>query len=174
MGLYIAGFGVFFLIMGVPIAFALGLTTLFTAMIWARVPMTLIYQQLYQAVDNFVLLAIPLFMLAGDLMLRAGIIDDIITLCNVLVGRLRGGPGARQHRRQHVLRRHYRLGRLRHRGARIDSDPVHAAQRLRRRLRRGGHLRLFGDRADHPAEHRQWSSTAPWSRSRSAACSPAA
>ena len=30
-------------------------------------------------------------MLAGDLMLRAGIIDDIITLCNVLVGRLRGG-----------------------------------------------------------------------------------
>ncbi|MCY4497221.1 MAG: TRAP transporter large permease subunit, partial [Rhodospirillaceae bacterium] len=77
--------------MGVPIAFALGLTTLFTAMIWARVPMTLIYQQLYQAVDNFVLLAIPLFMLAGDLMLRAGIIDDIIMLCNVLVGRLRGG-----------------------------------------------------------------------------------
>ena len=59
MGIYIAGFGVFFLIMGVPIAFALGLTTLFTAMIWARVPMTLIYQQLYQAVDNFVLLAIP-------------------------------------------------------------------------------------------------------------------
>ena len=91
MGLYIAGFGVFFLIMGVPIAFALGLTVLFTAMIWARIPMTLIYQQLYQAVDNFVLLAIPLFMLAGDLMLRAGIIDDIITLCNVLVGRLRGG-----------------------------------------------------------------------------------
>ncbi len=91
MWLYLAIFTASFLVLGIPIAFALGLSVLFTTTVWGKIPLTIIFQQLFQGVDKFTLLAIPLFMLAGELMMHAKIIDDIISLTNVLVGRLRGG-----------------------------------------------------------------------------------
>ena len=65
MGLYIAGFGVFFPDHGRAHRLCARPHHAVHGHDLARVPMTLIYQQLYQAVDNFVLLAIPLFMLAA-------------------------------------------------------------------------------------------------------------
>lgn len=91
MGIYLFGFMFFFLIIGAPIAFGIGLTVLLTVMAWGDIPLTIVFQQMYQGVDSFTLLALPLFMLAGELMTRTGIIDDILLLCNILVGRFRGG-----------------------------------------------------------------------------------
>lgn len=91
MGLYLIIFLFIYFIVGVPIAFAIGLTVFTTVAVWGEIPFTIIFQQFYQGVDSFTLLAIPLFMFAGDLMLQAGIIDDILDFCNILVGKLRGG-----------------------------------------------------------------------------------
>lgn len=90
--LLITIFGIL-LVIGVPIAFALGLTVIFTVSIVQNIPMMLVFQQMYQGVDTFTLLALPMFMLAGELMMRTGIIDDILLFCNAVVGRLRGGLG---------------------------------------------------------------------------------
>ena len=70
-----------FLIIGVPIAFSIGLAIMVTILINGQIPLMVIFQQTYQGLDSFTLLALPLFILAGDLMGRVGIIDDRLTVC---------------------------------------------------------------------------------------------
>jgi tripartite ATP-independent transporter DctM subunit len=78
-------------LIGVPIAFVLGLSSLYYFLFVGRVPMDMIGQKLYSGTDNFVLLAIPFFILAGDLMNRAKITDSLVGFAQLLVGRI---PGA--------------------------------------------------------------------------------
>ncbi|MCP4450748.1 MAG: TRAP transporter large permease subunit, partial [Planctomycetes bacterium] len=87
-------FTVFFvtLCLGVPVAFALGLASL-AYVIGTGVPLVVIPQKMYAGIDVFVLLCIPGFILAGNLMNASGITTRIIALCNALVGHLRGGLG---------------------------------------------------------------------------------
>ncbi|NQV32204.1 MAG: TRAP transporter large permease [Phycisphaeraceae bacterium] len=87
-------FIVFFvtLCLGVPVAFALGLASL-AYVIGTGVPLVVIPQKMYAGIDVFVLLCIPGFILAGNLMNASGITSRIIALCNALVGHLRGGLG---------------------------------------------------------------------------------
>jgi tripartite ATP-independent transporter DctM subunit len=77
---------------GLPIAFVLGTTTYFTFLKMGN-PMIfrLIPQRMFGAVDDVVLLAIPFFILAGEIMNHAKITDGLIRLATVLVGHLRGG-----------------------------------------------------------------------------------
>ena len=78
-------------VIGLPIAFVLGGTSLFYFSFLSRVPMEMIGQKLYAGIDNFVLLAIPFFILAGELMNRSKITDALIEFSRILVGRI---PGA--------------------------------------------------------------------------------
>lgn len=88
----IAGISAFILLAsGVPIYIGLGLALYAVAIGLGTVPPVMVFQQMFQGLSSFVLLAIPLFILAGELMMRAKIIDDIIMLCNILVGSFRGG-----------------------------------------------------------------------------------
>ena len=82
---------VLLLVIGLPIAFVLGGTSLFYFFFLSKVPMEMIGQKLYAGVDNFVLLAIPFFILAGELMNRSKITDALIEFSRILVGRI---PGA--------------------------------------------------------------------------------
>ncbi|GAK57609.1 DctM9 protein [Candidatus Vecturithrix granuli] len=77
--------------MGIPIAFVFGVGTIIYFVFFGNIPITIIGQQLYNGVDSFVLLAIPFFILAGQLMNRTGITKDLINFVQILVGRL---PGA--------------------------------------------------------------------------------
>lgn len=88
----VTGVFVFFLLSGTPIAFVLGITGM-VALLLTMDPMMLLLipQQIFQGMDSFVLLAIPFFIFAGELMNLAGITDKIIVLANALVGRFRGG-----------------------------------------------------------------------------------
>ena len=79
------------LIIGLPIAFVLGGTSLFYFFFLSKVPMEMIGQKLYAGIDNFVLLAIPFFILAGELMNRSKITDALIEFSRILVGKI---PGA--------------------------------------------------------------------------------
>lgn len=79
-----------FAVTGVPIAFALGLAGM-AGIIVGGFPMIQLSGKIVHSIDNFPLMAIPLFILAGQLMSRGGIMKRIINLANALVGRVRGG-----------------------------------------------------------------------------------
>jgi len=83
---------IFFSLTGVPIAFALGLAGM-AGILVGGFPMVQISGKIVYSVDNFPLMSIPLFILAGELMSRGGIMQRIIDLANALVGRIRGGLG---------------------------------------------------------------------------------
>ncbi|MGE6607076.1 TRAP transporter large permease [Halomonas sp. NPDC076908] len=75
---------------GMPLAFALGFGSL--AGLWMLdFELVVMPQRMMHAVNSFPLMAIPLFMLAGELMVRAGIMDRLIAFANSLVGRMHGG-----------------------------------------------------------------------------------
>ena len=82
---------VFFLGLGVPIAFVLGLTPLVAMIVQGDTPLTLVAQRIFTGMDNTVLMAIPFFILAGNIMSRGGMTHQLVTFCKVLVGWLRGG-----------------------------------------------------------------------------------
>jgi tripartite ATP-independent transporter DctM subunit len=75
---------------GLPIAFAMGVAAL--CALWASgVDFSMVPQRMMHAVNSFPLMSIPFFMLAGELMIKAGIVERLIALANALVGRVRGG-----------------------------------------------------------------------------------
>ncbi|WP_337997027.1 TRAP transporter large permease [Oleispirillum naphthae] len=79
------------LLIGIPIAFVIGCSALYYFLFVGNIPMDMIGQKLYSGCDNFVLLAIPFFILAGDLMNRSKITDSLVNFAKLLVGRI---PGA--------------------------------------------------------------------------------
>ncbi|SNS10295.1 C4-dicarboxylate transporter, DctM subunit [Anaerovirgula multivorans] len=85
-------FGSFFilLLMNIPIAVALGLSSVIT-LIAFDVPMSIYSFTMYSATAKFTLLAIPFFILAGMIMERSGISKRLIDFANKAVGHLRGG-----------------------------------------------------------------------------------
>ncbi len=83
-------FGVFLL--GIPISFSLGATTL-AGLLGMGLPLEVIVQRMFTGVDNFALVAIPLFILAGNLMAAGGISKRITIFSEALVGHWPGGLG---------------------------------------------------------------------------------
>ena len=84
-------FGVL-LVIGVPVAFALAAASLAT-LLYLDVPTIVLVQQVSAGSGSASLIAIPLFIFAGEIMLRGGISERLIGLANSLVGRMRGGLG---------------------------------------------------------------------------------
>ena len=85
-------FGTFFLfiICRVPITFALAGSTAIS-MLYTHVPLMSLVQQMSKSINSFSLMAIPFFILAGEIMCAGGIADRLLAFANVLVGRFRGG-----------------------------------------------------------------------------------
>ena len=77
------------LLIGVPIAFSLGMSSLFY-LFTNNIPLTVISQKFYSGMDSFTLLCIPGFMLAGALMNGGGITRRILNFCNSFLGHFRG------------------------------------------------------------------------------------
>jgi tripartite ATP-independent transporter DctM subunit len=75
---------------GLPIAFAMGSAAL-AALAVSGVDFSMVPQRMMHAVNSFPLMSIPFFMLAGELMIKAGIVERLIALANAVVGRVRGG-----------------------------------------------------------------------------------
>ena len=82
---------VILLILAVPVAFAIGMAG-FLGLWWSgKYPLAIIIQQIFLTADSFVLLAIPLFVLAGALMETGGIAVRLVRFAQALVGWIRGG-----------------------------------------------------------------------------------
>lgn len=80
-----------FLALGFPVAIALGLSALFGLISHPGIPLVIIVQRMFVAIDSFPLMAVPLYMLAGFLMSSGGISRRILSFSNALVGHITGG-----------------------------------------------------------------------------------
>ena len=76
--------------LGVPVAFSIGITALTNLMIKGDIPLTIMVQRMVNGLDSFPFLAIPLFILAGQLMNRTGLTDRIFEFALSIVGHIKG------------------------------------------------------------------------------------
>lgn len=77
-------------ILGLPLAFSLGLGAV-AGVLESGFPLNMLPTRMMNAVNAFPLMSIPFFVLAGELMLKAGIMERLIDLANAAIGRVRGG-----------------------------------------------------------------------------------
>lgn len=82
-----------FLFAGVPIAVSMGAAAVLGIYLGSDIPLSIVLQRLFVSVDSFSLMAIPLFMLAGELMTAGGISMRLVRFAQTSVGHLRGGLG---------------------------------------------------------------------------------
>jgi C4-dicarboxylate transporter DctM subunit len=82
-----------FLIVGVPIAFSLGLGSVIAVFTSEKVSAMIIAQKLFSSINSFSLMAIPFFMLSGELMEAGGISRRLVNIAKAFVGHLTGGIG---------------------------------------------------------------------------------
>jgi tripartite ATP-independent transporter DctM subunit len=84
---------VFFLLVALstPISIALGITSVVMVVTQTDLKLMVVAQRMFTGIDSFPLMAIPFFILSGHLMNAGGTTQRLITFCNALVGRLRGG-----------------------------------------------------------------------------------
>ena len=79
-----------FLIMGIPISICLGLSSV-CAILYSGTSLTIVATNMYSGISKFLLLAIPFFVLSGNIMAKAGISRRLINFVNTCVGHRRGG-----------------------------------------------------------------------------------
>jgi len=87
---------VFFLLvaLSLPISIALGITAVFLVVTQTSLPLLVVAQRMFTGIDSFPLMAIPFFILAGNLMNTGGVTTRLLDFCNLIVGFLRGGLAA--------------------------------------------------------------------------------
>ena len=85
-------FALFFLFMliGVPIALSIGASTM-AALYFQGVPLMVVTQQMFQGINSFALVAVPMFILAGDLMAQGKVSEKLVSFADSLFGFLKGG-----------------------------------------------------------------------------------
>lgn len=85
----------FFLLMliGVPIAVSLGISSVFTILMFTEIPLSSVIQSMFTSMNSFVMVGVPLFILAGSLMDEGGVADKIYNFCDASVGWIYGGLG---------------------------------------------------------------------------------
>src|SRR5690625_1508785 len=75
----------------VPVAVAIGLASMLGVGLDARMPWVVIAQQLYASLDKYPLMAVPFFILAGNLMESGGISDRMVEFAKSVIGGIQGG-----------------------------------------------------------------------------------
>ena len=89
--LLIVGLFVVLIFIGVPIAFVIGIVSLLGIMSIPMIPNLTVFMKMFNGLNSFVLLAIPLFILAANIMNRGKITEMLVNFCIALVGNIRGG-----------------------------------------------------------------------------------
>ncbi|WP_280546007.1 TRAP transporter large permease [Halomonas sp. 11-S5] len=79
-----------FMLLGVPIALAIGASAL-VALHAQDVPLMVVPQQMFQGINSFALVAVPMFILAGDLMAQGKVSEKLVAFADSLFGFLKGG-----------------------------------------------------------------------------------
>ena len=77
--------------LGIPIAYSMGIASIFFLLAEGRLPLALVAQRLFAGIDSFPLMAVPFFIFAGLLMDTGGISARLVALARVMIGHVRGG-----------------------------------------------------------------------------------
>jgi tripartite ATP-independent transporter DctM subunit len=93
MGWALLLFFIILLVVGAPIAVAMGFSSMLVCVIFQAYPTLAIVHKIAAGVDSYVLISIPFFILAGEIMNTGGITNRIFNFANLLVGRIPGGMG---------------------------------------------------------------------------------
>jgi C4-dicarboxylate transporter DctM subunit len=80
-----------FMLLGIPVAFAILGSSVLTMYLDGNVPWSLVIQRMYYGLTSFPLVAVPLFILAGELLEKGGILRRLLDFANLLIGRRRAG-----------------------------------------------------------------------------------
>ena len=80
-----------FVVLGVPISFALGFVSFAGIAALPIIPNSVVFTKMFNGLNSFTLLAVPLFILAANLMNEGAISDRLIDVCSACVGHVRGG-----------------------------------------------------------------------------------
>lgn len=93
VGFLLLGTLLFFYLVGIPVAYAMGLTviTIMLSPFWDGISFSTIWIQMFQGLNKFSLLAVPFYLLLGRLMNRTGLTDNLFAFANALVGHFKGG-----------------------------------------------------------------------------------
>jgi C4-dicarboxylate transporter, DctM subunit len=92
MGWTLFGSFFFFLVIGVPVGLAVGLSALIIFVV-SGIPLQMVPQTFFEGSSSYALVAVPFFILAGDILARGGISERILAIAEATVGRIRGGLG---------------------------------------------------------------------------------
>ncbi len=90
MGWILAGSFFFFLLLGVPIGLSIGVSAV-TVLIISDIPLEMVPQTMFAGNNSFALVAVPFFILAGDILAKGGISERIVAFAEATLGRIRGG-----------------------------------------------------------------------------------
>ena len=143
---------ILFMCLGIPVAVAIGLATCI-AFVAGGYDLLSVPQQMANSTKTVSLLAVPFFILAGNMMNALGCHAEDLRLRELRGGQHQGRLGPGQRARQHDLRGDLGGGAGRRGGPRHHRDQGDEAGGLRRVLQRRGDGLLGHDRADHPAQH---------------------
>ncbi|OGP58496.1 MAG: hypothetical protein A2V65_04270 [Deltaproteobacteria bacterium RBG_13_49_15] len=78
---------------GMPIVFSMGISCALFFVLFNKIPPHVIHTRMIGGIDSFPLLAVPFFILAGELLNTGGVTQRLVTLAKVIVGHVRGGLG---------------------------------------------------------------------------------
>jgi C4-dicarboxylate transporter DctM subunit len=92
MGWLLFGSFFFLLIIGVPVGLAVGLSALIIFIV-SGIPLQMVPQTFFEGSSSYALVAVPFFILAGDILARGGISERILAIAEATIGRVRGGLG---------------------------------------------------------------------------------
>ena len=90
IGIVLLAGGIIFMAIGLPIAFSLGLASAFAITVSERIPLIVVPQRIFTAIDSFPLMAIIFFVIAGELMLQGGISRRLVNFASCFFGWMRG------------------------------------------------------------------------------------
>ncbi len=92
MGWLLFGSFFLFLLVGVPVGLAVGLSALIVFVV-SGIPLQMVPQTFFEGSSSYALVAVPFFILAGDILARGGISERILAIAEATIGRIRGGLG---------------------------------------------------------------------------------
>jgi len=92
-GIFLIGVFLVLLFLNTPIMIGIGLSSVLYLLVFHPVPMDMLVNTYFTAMDSFPLIAIPFFVLAGELMMQGGISTRLINFCRTLLGTISGSLG---------------------------------------------------------------------------------
>ena len=90
MGLLLAGGFIALMLLGMPIGLSIGVASLLVILA-SELPLEMIPQTMFSGNNSFALVAVPFFILAGDVLSKGGISERIVAFAEAMLGRIRGG-----------------------------------------------------------------------------------